>query len=135
MARSHQVDSSEMAFKLAAGIAVRKAAEQARPVILEPILNVTITVPEGSMGDVMSDLNTKRARIEGMEPTGTGLQRIKAQAPQAEMLRYAIDLRSITQGRGAFSTSFSHYEEVPAHTAEQVKEAAAHRRDHEPAHV
>ena len=131
----HPVDSSEMAFKLAAGIAFRKAAEQAHPVILEPILNVTITVPENSMGDVMSDLNTKRARIEGMEPTGTGLQRIKAQAPQAEMLRYAIDLRSITQGRGAFTTGFSHYEEVPAHIAEQVKEATAHKREREPAHV
>jgi len=104
-------------------------------VILEPILEVTITVPESCMGDVMSDLNTKRARIEGMEPTGSGLQRIKAQAPQAEMLRYAIDLRSITQGRGAFSTNFSHYEEVPAHMADQVKVAAAHKREHEPAHV
>ncbi|MGI8913438.1 MAG: elongation factor G [Chloroflexota bacterium] len=131
----HPVDSSEMAFKLAAGIAVRKAAEQARPVLLEPILEVTITVPEASMGDVMSDLNTKRARIEGMEPTGAGLQRIKAQAPQAELLRYAIDLRSITQGRGVFSTSFSHYEEVPAHISDQVKEATAHKREHEPAHV
>jgi elongation factor G len=131
----HPVDSSEMAFKLAAGIAVRKAAEQAHPVILEPILDVSITVPESSMGDVMSDLNTKRARIEGMEPAGAGLQRIKAQAPQAEMQRYAIDLRSITQGRGVFSTAFSHYEEVPAHIAEQVKEEAARKREHEPAHV
>jgi elongation factor G len=131
----HPVDSSEMAFKLAAGIAVRKAAEQAHPVILEPILEVVITVPEACLGDVMSDLNTKRARIEGVEPTETGLQRIKAQAPQAEMQRYAIDLRSITQGRGVFSTAFSHYEEVPAHIAEHVKEEAARKREHEPAHV
>lgn len=130
----HPVDSSEMAFKLAAGIAVRRAAEQAHPVILEPILDVVVTVPEANMGDVMSDLNTKRARIEGMEPVGVGFQRIKAQAPQAELQRYAIDLRSITQGRGIFTTSFSHYEEVPSHIAEQVKAGAA-QRDHELAHV
>ncbi len=131
----HPVDSSEMAFKLAAGIAVRKAAEQAHAVLLEPILNVVVTVPEAYMGDVMSDLTTKRARIEGMEPTGTGSQRIKAQVPQAEMQRYSIDLRSITQGRGIFSTSFSHYEEVPSHISQQVIAEAAKQREREPAHV
>ena len=131
----HNVDSSEMAFKLAAGIAIRKAGELARPVLLEPILELTVTVPDAYLGDVMSDLTGKRARIEGIEPTGTGLQRIKAQAPQAELQRYAIDLRSITQGRGIFTTSFSHYEEVPAHIADQVRAQAARQHEREPAHV
>lgn len=115
----HPVDSSEMAFKIAAGLAFRKGFLDANPVLLEPIMNVEITVPEAFMGDVMGDLNKKRGRILGMEPRG-GLQVIKAQVPMAEMFKYAIDLRSMTQGRGSFTSEFSHYEEVPAQIAEQV---------------
>ncbi|HPT82575.1 MAG TPA: elongation factor G [Limnochordia bacterium] len=115
----HPVDSSEMAFKIAAGLAFRKGFLEANPVLLEPIMNVEITVPEAFMGDVMGDLNKKRGRILGMEPRG-GMQVIKAQVPMAEMFKYAIDLRSMTQGRGSFTSEFSHYEEVPAQIAEQV---------------
>jgi len=115
----HPVDSSEMAFKIAAGLAFRKGFLDANPVLLEPIMNVEITVPEAFMGDVMGDLNKKRGRILGMEPRG-GMQVIKAQVPMAEMFKYAIDLRSMTQGRGSFTSEFSHYEEVPTQIAEQV---------------
>lgn len=115
----HAVDSSEMAFKIAAGMAFRKGFLEASPVLLEPIMNVEITVPEAFMGDVMGDMNKKRGRILGMEPTGR-MQVIRAQVPMAEMFKYAIDLRSMTQGRGSFTSEFSHYEEVPANIAEQV---------------
>lgn len=115
----HAVDSSEMAFKIAASMAFKKGFMDANPILLEPIMNVEITVPESFMGDVMGDLNKKRGRIMGMDPTN-GNQVIKAQVPMVEMFRYAIDLRSITQGRGTFSMEFSHYEEVPAAIAEQV---------------
>ncbi|MCL4543058.1 MAG: elongation factor G [Chloroflexi bacterium] len=131
----HPVDSSEMAFRLAAALAVRKAAEQCQPVLLEPVLEVEVTVPEANMGDVMSDLNSKRARIEGIEPASAGVQRIRAQVPQAEMLRYAIDLRSLTQGRGVFTSRFSHYEEAPAHVAQKVIEEYGKGRLHESQHV
>ncbi|HQD05600.1 MAG TPA: elongation factor G, partial [Bacillota bacterium] len=117
------VDSSEMAFKIAAAMAFRKGMEQAQPVLLEPIMNVEVTVPEAYMGDIMGDLNSRRGRIQGMEPTGE-LQLIRAQVPMAEMFRYSIDLRSMTQGRGFFTMSFSHYEEVPAQVADQVIAAA-----------
>ncbi|MGB4565000.1 MAG: elongation factor G, partial [Dethiobacteria bacterium] len=119
----HTVDSSEMAFKIAAAMAFRKGMEQAQPVLLEPIMNVEVTVPEAYMGDIMGDLNSRRGRIQGMEPTGE-LQLIRAQVPMAEMFRYSIDLRSMTQGRGFFTMSFSHYEEVPAQVADQVIAAA-----------
>jgi elongation factor G len=115
----HTVDSSEMAFKIAAALAFRKAVEQAKPVLLEPIMNVEITVPEQFMGDIMGDLNSRRGRILGMEAQGKN-QVIRAQAPLAEMYRYAIDLKSITQGRGHFSMEFERYEEVPASIAEKV---------------
>ncbi|MBI3912294.1 MAG: elongation factor G [Armatimonadetes bacterium] len=125
----HAVDSSELAFKLAGSLAFRNAMEKDAPVLLEPILDVEITVPEQYMGDVIGDLNTKRGRIQGMEPVGGGKQLIRAQVPMAEMLRYAIDLRSIARGRGTFRTSFSHYEEVPAHTAQQIIEKAKKERE------
>lgn len=115
----HSVDSSEMAFKIAASIAFKKAFVEAQPVLLEPIMNVEVTVPEAYMGDIIGDLNKKRGRIIGMDPQG-GMQVIKAQVPQAELFRYATDVRSITQGRGSFTMAFDHYEEVPAHIAEQV---------------
>lgn len=116
----HTVDSSEMAFKIASTMALRKGALQAKPVMLEPIYDVEVTIPESFMGDVIGDLNSKRGRIHGMEPIGSGLGVVKAQAPFAEMFRYAIDLRSITQGRGNFTMNFSHYEEVPPRLAETI---------------
>ena len=119
----HDVDSSEMAFKIAANLAFKKACELAKPIILEPIMDVEILVPDQYMGDIMGDMNTKRGRIMGMEKQGRR-QLIKAQAPLAEMYRYAIDLKSITQGRGRFSMKFAKYEEVPALIADKVIAAA-----------
>lgn len=116
---SHPVDSSDMAFQLAAGIALRNAMEQAQSVLLEPIMNVTVTGPEDIMGDIMSDLNAKRGRILGTEQVGS-MQAIKAQVPQSEMMRYAADLRSISQGRASYEMEFSHYETLPPHMTEQV---------------
>jgi elongation factor G len=115
----HPVDSSEMAFKIAASMALKKGIMEASPVLLEPIMDIEVVVPEYQMGDVMGDLNKRRGRIMGMEPHN-GNQVIKAQAPMAEMFRYAIDLRSITAGRGSFTMEFSHYEEIPQAISEQV---------------
>lgn len=117
----HSVDSSDMAFKVAASHAIRKGVPQAQPALLEPIMSVQITIPDNFTGDVMSDLNGKRAKVLGMTP-GDGINVIDAQVPQAEMLKYAIDLRSITQGRGSYTMEFSHYEEVPQHIAQKVIE-------------
>ncbi|MFQ3548520.1 MAG: elongation factor G [Armatimonadota bacterium] len=126
----HSVDSSDMAFQLAGRLAFKAAAEKASPVILEPIMELEVIVPEEYMGDVIGDLNAKRGKIGGMEPIGGGRQRIKALAPQSEILRYSIDLRSIARGRGRFSAKFSHYEEVPAHTAQQIiAEAAVEKQE------
>lgn len=118
----HPVDSSELAFKIAASMAFKKAMEKANPVLLEPIMNVEVIVPEQFMGDIMGDLNGKRGRILGMEPIEGGLQLIRAQVPLAEMSDYAIALKSITQGRGNFRMEFSHYEEVPPRLAEEIIE-------------
>lgn len=118
----HPVDSSEMAFKIAASMAFKKGMEKADPVLLEPIMNVEITVPEQFMGDIMGDLNGKRGKIMGMEPQDGGLQVIKAQVPLAEMQDYPIALKSITQGRGSFKMYFASYEEVPARLAEEIIE-------------
>ena len=126
----HTVDSSEMAFKIAASQAFKKGMEQAKPVLLEPIMNIEVIVPEAFMGDIMGDLNSKRGRIQGMEPED-GLQKIKAQVPMAEMFKYSIDLRSMTQGRGFFSMNFSHYEEVPHQVAEQVVAATQKEKEEE----
>ncbi len=116
---SHPVDSSDMAFQTAAGIALRNAMEQAQPVLLEPIMTVTVTGPEDIMGDIMSDLNAKRGRILGTEQVGS-MQAIKAQVPRSEMMRYAADLRSISQGRASYEMEFSHYDQLPSHMTEQV---------------
>ncbi|BBB92994.1 MAG TPA: elongation factor G [Methylomusa anaerophila] len=116
----HTVDSSEMAFKIASAMALKKGVLQAKPVLLEPIYSVEVIVPESYMGDVIGDLNTKRGRIQGMEPLERGLGRVKAQVPLSELFRYSIDLRSITQGRGNFDMNFSHYEEVPQKIAENI---------------
>lgn len=115
----HTVDSSEMAFKIAAHLAFKKGMEQARPVLLEPVMLAEVSVPEQFMGDIMGDMNGRRGRILGME-SSQGFQKIKAHVPMAQMLKYSIDLRSMTQGRGSFSMKFDHYEEVPSHIAEQV---------------
>ncbi len=115
----HPVDSSEMAFKTAAHLAFKKGMESAKPVLLEPIMDVEILIPDAYMGDIIGDLNSKRGRVMGMEPVGKK-QRVKAQVPQAEMTRYTIDLKSMTQGRGKFHMAFSHYEEVPAMDAEKI---------------
>jgi elongation factor G len=115
----HPVDSSDIAFKIAAAQALKKGLSQGQPVLLEPIMNLTITVPETYTGDIASDLNTKRGRVLGMNP-GDGVNVIEAQAPYAELLRYAIDLKSMTQGRGHFAMEYDHYEEVPAHLSQKI---------------
>lgn len=122
----HDVDSSDIAFQLAAGIGFRDATTQAGPALLEPILDFAVHVPEEQMGDIIGDLNAKRARILGMESQGDGTTVVKAQVPQGEVLRYASDLRSLTGGRGTFSGTFSHYDPVPPHIADKV--AAEARR-------
>jgi len=118
----HEVDSSEIAFKLAGSKAFKKAMEQAKPCLLEPIMNVEITVPENYSGDIMGNLNGRRGRIQGMEPK-SGSTVVKAQAPLAEMLTYASDLTSMTQGRGTYSMEFSHYEIVPPPIAQKIIDA------------
>lgn len=118
----HPVDSSEMAFKMAGILAFQNASSHAGPVILEPVVKVEVIVPDEYMGDIIGDLNGKRGRILGMEPMQGGKQLIKSIVPQAEMLRYAIDLRSIARGRGSFKTEASHYEQVPQHVAMQIIE-------------
>ena len=125
----HDVDSSEMAFRQAAHLAFRAGMEKAHAVLLEPMVNVEVVVPDQYMGDIISDMNTKRGRILGMEPIGNARQLVRATVPQAEVQNYAIDLRSIARGRGKFTTEFSHYEEVPAHIAQQVIEKAKKERE------
>jgi len=115
----HDVDSSEMAFKIAGSIALKEAARRAGPVLLEPIMAVEVVVPEEYMGDVIGDINSRRGRIEGMELRAT-TQIIKAKAPLSEMFGYATELRSRTQGRGSFTMHFGKYEEVPASIAEEI---------------
>ncbi|MDO8613445.1 MAG: elongation factor G, partial [Dehalococcoidia bacterium] len=126
--REHPVDSSDIAFKIAASQAVKKGAQDAQPVLLEPIMSMKITVPESNTGDIISDLNVKRARVLGMTPMGS-MTTVEAQAPLAEVQRYSADMRSMTQGRGHFSMSFSHYEEVPANVAQKLIEAASRERE------
>jgi elongation factor G len=115
----HAVDSSDIAFKIAGAQALKKGLSQGQPVLIEPIMKLTITVPESYIGDITSDLNTKRGRVLGMNP-GNGINVIEAQAPYAELLRYALNLRSLTQGRGSFVMEFDHYEEVPAHLSQKI---------------
>jgi elongation factor G len=128
----HPVDSSEIAFKLAAHLAFEKGVAEAGPVLLEPVMNVSITVPEQFMGDILGDLNTRRARVMGMDQD-RGKSVVTAQAPLAEMQRYATSLRAMTQGRGLFTMTFSHYEEVPSHVAAGVIEAARKAKEAEKA--
>jgi elongation factor G len=131
--KEHPVDSKPVAFEIAGREAFKLAFQDAAPVMLEPIMNVEITVPEANMGDVLGDLNTRRARVQGMN-TERGRSIVTAQVPLAEMQRYTTDLRSITGGRGVFTMELSHYETVPAHIAQDVidarkKEQAAQRED------
>jgi elongation factor G len=128
----HSVDSSEVAFKMAGIHAMRQALEEADPVLLEPIMLVTVTVPEEHVGDVIGDLNSRRGRPQGMEPSAT-MTEIKAEAPMSEMLSYAPDLRSITGGQGDYTLEFLRYEEVPSHLAEKITAQAT--REHATTHA
>jgi elongation factor G len=120
----HTVDSSEMAFKVAGSLAMKQALEQAGPVLLEPIMLVTVNAPEDAVGDVIGDLNSRRGRPLGMEPVGAGMTEVKAEVPMSQMLSYAPDLRSITGGQGEFTMDFLRYEEVPGHLAGKVVDEA-----------
>jgi elongation factor G len=120
----HPVDSSELAFKIAARLAYKKGLADASPVLLEPIVHVEVYIPDNYMGDIIGDLNKRRGRILGMNPQEGGLQQVVAEVPIAEMFKYATDLRSITQGRGYFKMWFERYEEVPANIAQKVIEEA-----------
>ena len=115
----HDVDSSEMAFKIAGSLAFKKAIKEAKPILLEPVMNVEVVAPEEFAGDLMGDLNSRRGRVQGMEVRGHTTI-IKAQVPLAEMLSYASDLTSKTGARGSYTMEFSHYDEVPGHLADKV---------------
>ncbi|MFC2035993.1 elongation factor G [Chloroflexota bacterium] len=115
----HPVDSSEICFKIAGAEAFKKGLSQAQPILLEPIMNVTVSVPEDYTGDIIGDLNTKRAQLQGMDPKN-GINTIQARVPLTEILRYAIDLKSITQGRGSFTTEFSHYQDAPPNITQKI---------------
>jgi len=117
----HQVDSNDMAFQIAGSVAIRKGALDAGPVLLEPLVEATIKVPEKNLGDIMSDVNGRRGKIMGTEPDD-GYQLVRVTVPESEMLRFALDLRSITQGRGSYTKKFSHYDEMPAHLAKAIIE-------------
>ena len=123
----HTVDSSEMAFKIAASMGFKAAVQQAKPILLEPIMAMEIAVPDESMGDVIGDLNSRRGKVLGVDPK-VGSQVIRALVPMAEVLRYSPDLRSMTSGRGAFTMEFDHYEELPAHLVDKVMKEAEERR-------
>ena len=127
----HTVDSSEMSFKIAGSLALQNCVKDAQPYLLEPIVELEVLVPEDQMGDVLSDLNSRRGRVLGMEVAGGGHQRIRAHVPMAETFRYATDLRSMTGGRGSFKQSFLGYEQCPSHIAEKV--VAEHETEEEPA--
>ncbi|MGH2918116.1 MAG: elongation factor G [Solirubrobacteraceae bacterium] len=120
----HTVDSSEMAFKLAGSIAMKEAMSNASPALLEPIMLVTLSIPEESVGDVIGDLNSRRGRPQGMDTVGGGLSEVKAEVPMSEMLSYAPDLRSLTGGQGDYTMEFLRYEEVPSHLAQKIVDQA-----------
>jgi elongation factor G len=115
----HDVDSSEMAFKIAASMALKNAASKCNPVILEPVMKVEVIIPEEYMGDIMGNITSRRGRVEGMEARGNA-QVVRAMVPLSEMFGYATTLRSSTQGRGVFSMTFDHYEEVPKSISEEI---------------
>jgi len=119
----HEVDSSDMAFKIAGSMAFKQGFMDAKPVLLEPICNVEITVPGDFAGDVMGDISSRRGKIAGMDPEDN-YQKIRAAVPQAELYQYSVQLRSMSQGQGVYSLEFSHYEEVPFDAAQKVIEEA-----------
>ena len=125
---THPVDGKDIAFQLAGAMAMREAVQKASPVLLEPIATVRVVVPERFTGDVIGLFNSRRGRVAGMNPLGDGRSEVSAQVPQAEMYTFPIDLRALTQGRGRYTTEVSHYEEVPAHVAQQIIEA--HQKEH-----
>lgn len=116
----HTVDSSEMAFKIAGSMAIKKAVVEAKPVLLEPVMKTEIITPDDTLGAIIGDLNSRRGKVQGVEPQAGGNQKIAALVPMAEMLTYANQLQSLTSGRGLYSMEFSHYEEVPAHLAQKI---------------
>jgi elongation factor G len=116
----HSVDSSEMAFKIAGSMALQKAVQDAKPIVLEPIMKVEVTVPDDNLGAVIGDLNSKRGKVQGVEPQAGGNQKILSLVPMSEMLVYANQLQSMTSGRGLYSMEFSHYEELPAHLTQKL---------------
>ena len=119
----HDVDSSEMAFKIAGSMAIKEGVRKAKPCILEPMMKVEIEVPEENTGDIIGDISSRRGRVEGMEIIeGTGIQKINAIVPLGEMFGYATDIRSKTQGRGTFSMEFKCYEQVPANIEKEIIE-------------
>ena len=120
----HSVDSSEMSFKMAGSIGFKDAMAKAQPILLEPISELVVVAPEANQGDLMGDLNSKRGRIQGSSSIGGGEVEIVAFVPTSEVLRYAIDLRSITGGRGRFTLKHSHYDPVPAHLVDKLSAAA-----------
>jgi elongation factor G len=121
----HDVDSSEMAFKIAASMGFKTALGQAKPVLLEPVMSMEVSVPDDCVGDVMGDLSSRRGKVQSID-TKAGGQVIKAHVPMSEILKYAPDLTSMTSGRGSFTMAFSHYEELPAQLVDKVvKEAQA----------
>ena len=125
----HTVDSSGICFEIAGSQALTKGVQQASPTLLEPIMRVQITVPDDFTGDIIGDMNSKRGRIQGMIPQGNNMTLIEGETPQSEMLRYATDLRSMTQGRGAFTIEFDHYEEVPQHLVERIIQQIKEREE------
>lgn len=131
--KEHPVDSSEMAFKMAARGALKEAMSKAKPALLEPVMNLEVFVDEQYLGDVLSDLSSRRGRVLGQEPIGGGIQLIKAQVPQAELLRYSIDLRSITSGTGGFEMEFDHYSPISGKVADDIIKAAEAEREEESA--
>ena len=126
--KEHAVDSSEMAFKLAAKGALKESVAKAGPVLLEPVMHLSVFADEHYLGDVMSDLSSRRGKVQGQEPIGGGIMEVKAQVPQAELLRYSIDLRARTSGTASFEMEFSHYSPITGRIAEDVIKAAASRK-------
>jgi elongation factor G len=126
----HSVDSSEMAFKIAGSMALQKAVLDAKPIVLEPVMRIEVVVPDDTLGAVIGDLNSKRGKVQGVEPQAGGNQKILALVPMAEMLVYANQLQSMTSGRGLYSMEFSHYEELPAHVTQKlIAEREKHKEE------
>jgi elongation factor G len=123
----HTVDSSDMAFQIAGGLALKEAAAKAEVVLLEPVLELEVLIPDEYVGDILGDLSSRRGRVVGTDPVGTGRTLVRATAPEAEVVRYAIDLRSMTRGKGSFARRVSHYEELPSHLAAKVVEESKAR--------